>query len=494
MAYCYSSNLLHFTPMELLQPVSSSWSITSSSAPPEDRRRSLPAESAKKNFNFEGLLKKSKGELSKILRTEAAVIAIEGKARSSKFNNLWPRAVLEALDNSIAGNRWESALKIFALLRKQNWYRPKGQTYARLLTMLGKCRQPEHASSLFRTMISEGFNPTLDVYTSLVGAFGYSGLFDEVMSIIDEMKAISDCKPDVFTYTILIGCCSKLRRFDLIPSLLAEMSYLGIESTSVTYNTLIDGYGKAGLVNEMENCLSLMLESGSCVPDIFTLNSILSAFGHRRRISEMEKRYIEFQHMGIDPDLTTFNILIKSYGKSGMYEKMIRILNFMKKRCFSPTTITFNTLIECFGKGGKIDEMEYYFRLMKMEGIKPNSITYCSLVSGFSKAGLVEKVPFLIREIENSDVFLDTPFFNSVINAYGEAGDIEIMKEMFLLMKEKKCDPDYVTFATMIKAYNSRSMDVDAQELELKLVELKSEIMLNGVMKQNHKIHAWRRG
>ncbi|KAH0465312.1 hypothetical protein IEQ34_005415 [Dendrobium chrysotoxum] len=480
--------------MELHSITSSSWSITSPFAIRGERRRSLPVFSAKKSSNFEGPLKTSKGELSRILRTEAAVIGIERKARSSKFNNLWPRAVLEALDDSIASNRWDSALKIFALLRKQHWYRPKGQTYARLLMMLGKCRQPEHASSLFRTMLSEGFNPTLDVYTSLVGAFGHSGLFDEAISTIDEMKTISDCKPDAFTYTILIGCCTKLQRFDLIPSLLAEMSYLGIQCTVVTYNTIIDGYGKAGLLEEMENSLTLMLECGSCVPDIFTLNSIISAYGDSRRISEMEKWYIEFQHMGIDPDLTTFNILINSYGKIGKYEKMNKIMNFMKKRYFSPSLVTFNTLIECFGKARKVDKMEYYFRLMKTQGIKPNSITYCSLVSGYAKAELVEKVPFLIREIENTDVVLDTTFFNSVINAYGQAGYIDIMKEMFWLMKENKCNPDYITFATMIKAYNGMSMDVEAQELKDKMLKLKSEIMVDGVIPQNHKIQTWRGG
>ncbi|KAK8921630.1 Pentatricopeptide repeat-containing protein [Platanthera zijinensis] len=448
---------------------------TSPIASPAARRRSLYVVFAKKRPRLEGFPQKSKDELSKILRTEAAVLGIERKAGSSKFNNLWPRAVLEALDDSIATNRWESALKIFQLLRKQHWYRPRGQTYARLLTMLGKCKQPEHASSVFTIILSEGFNPTLDVYTSLVGAFGHNGLFDEAISIIDGMKTISDCKPDAYTYTILIGCCGKFKRFDLIPSLLAEMTYLGIECTSVTYNTIIDGYGKAGLLEEMESSLSLMLESGSCLPDIFTLNSIISAYGDRRRIDEMEKWYIEFQHMGIDPDLTTFNILINSYGKAGIYEKMIKVIVFMKKRYFSPTTVTFNTIIECYGKAGEIDKMEYYFRLMKIQGIKPNSITYCSLVSGYTKADLLKKIPFIIRETENNDVVLDTPFFNSVINGYGQAGEIQIMKEMFLLMKEKKCKPDYITFATMIKAYNDLGMDVDDQELEDKLLELKSK-------------------
>ncbi|KAJ8511202.1 hypothetical protein OPV22_001636 [Ensete ventricosum] len=457
--------------------LSSSWRLDlylSPVIPPAKRwrrncRPPFSVRAARRSAASKGLQKDAKRNLSRILRTEAAVLGVERKAGSAKYTRLWPRAVLEALDDSISDNRWESALKIFGLLRRQHWYQPKPQTYARLLTMLGKCRQPDHATSLFRVMLSEGLKPTLDVYTSLVGAYGHSGLLDEAIHTIDEMKTISDCRPDAYTYTILINCCCKLRCFDLVPSLLAEMSYLGIESNTVTHNTIIDGYGKAGMLEEMEDHLSSMLESGKCLPDIFTMNSFIWAYGSVGRVEEMERWYDEFQHMGVDPDLQTFNILIKSYGKAGMYGKMVLVMNYMKKRFFSPDTVTFNIIIECFGRAGNIEKMENFFRLMKIQGVKPNSVTYCSLVSGYSKANLLEKVPTIIRQTENTDVVLDTPFFNCVISAYGQAREVKIMEEMFTLMKEKNCTPDTITFATMIHAYNAIGMYEAAKELESKM-------------------------
>lgn len=59
-----------------------------------------------------GIQRQPKKELSRILRTDAAIEAIERKANSKKYNKLWPRAVLEALDDAIKENRWESALKV----------------------------------------------------------------------------------------------------------------------------------------------------------------------------------------------------------------------------------------------------------------------------------------------------------------------------------------------------------------------------------------------
>ncbi|XP_042393838.1 pentatricopeptide repeat-containing protein At3g53170-like isoform X1 [Zingiber officinale] len=476
------------SPLELAAFAWSSSASSSSSCsldPCPSRRisqRNLYVRAAKRRRNArKGPQQNARLDLSRILRTEAAVLGVERKAGSAKFTRLWPRAVLEALDNSISANQWESALKgfcilqIFGLVRRQHWYQPISRTYARLLTMLGKCRQPDHATSLFRVMLSEGLKPTLDVYTSLVGAYGHSGLLDKAISTLEEMNAISDCEPDAHTYTVLISSCCKLRRFELIPQLLMEMSYLGIEPNTVTHNTIIDGYGKARMLEEMESHLSTMLETGKCLPDIYTMNSFVWAYGNNGRIEDMEKWYDEFQHMGIEPDIQTFNILIKSYGKVAMFEKMGLVMNFMKKRFFSPDTVTFNIIIACFGRVGNIEKMEYYFRLMKIQGVKPNSVTYCSVISGYNKAGLLEKVPAIVRQTENTDVVLDAPFFNSVIAAYGQARELKIMEEMFALMKEKNCVPDSVTFATMIRAYSDMGMHEVSKKLEDQMYALESK-------------------
>lgn len=416
------------------------------------------------------LQKQPKKELSRILRTEAAVKSIERKANSNKYHNLLPKAVLEALDEAIRGNRWESALKIFSLLRKQHWYEPRSQTYTKLLVMLGKCKQPKQASFLFEILKMDGLKPTIDAYTALVSAYGLSGLFDEAFSTLESMKLVPNCKPDVYTYSILIKCCVKLSRFDLIEDILAEMSYMGVESSIVTYNTIIDGYGKAGLFEEMDKTLTDLINSENCVPDIFTFNSFLGAYGNFGKIKEMEKCFDEFQVMGINPDIKTFNILIRSYGKAGIYEKMNSVLEYMKKRCYSPTIVTYNIIIEAFGNSKNIEKMDEFFLKMKHQGMKPNAITYCSLVRGYSKSELWEKVDSILKQVENSDVVLDTPFFNCAISAYGQAGDVDYMYKLFLMMRERNCKPDYITFVTMIQAYNALGMTEAAIEVENKMI------------------------
>ncbi|KAM7264404.1 hypothetical protein ACFE04_002087 [Oxalis oulophora] len=426
--------------------------------------------SSKNPASSTGLQRETKKQLSRILWTDAAVKAIERKANSKKYKNLWPKPVLEALDEAIRYKLWESALKIFGLLRQQHWYEPRCQTYTKLLMMLGKCKQPDKATILFEVMVSEGLKPTIDVYTALVSAYGESGLLDKAILTIEDMKSVADCKPDVFTYSILIKSCCKIRRFDVVRRILDEMSYMGIECNTVTFNTIIDGYGKSRMLEEMENTLMDMIETGKCLPDIFTLNSVIGAYGNFGQVETMEKWYDEFQLMKIKPDIQTFNIMIRSYGRAGMYKKMTSVMEFMEKRFFTPTVVTHNIVVDAFGQAGHVDLMDEYFKRMKHLGLKPNSITYCSLVSGYSKSGQIMKVDSILRQVENSDILLDTPLYNSIISAFGKCGDIEKMEETFLAMKERQCRPDHITFATMTQAYEAHDMTDAIIELEMKRI------------------------
>ncbi|XVE78094.1 hypothetical protein DITRI_Ditri13aG0116200 [Diplodiscus trichospermus] len=187
----------------------------------------------------------SKKAISVILRREATKALIEKKGGSNNSKKLLPRTVLEALHERITALRWESALKVFELLREQIWYRPNSAMYIKLLVMLGKCKQPEKAHDLFQAMIDEGCVMNREAYTALLSAYSRSGLFDKAFSLLGEMKDTPNCNPDVQTYSILIKSCLQVFAFDKVQALLSDMASQGIRPNTVTYNTLIDAYGKA---------------------------------------------------------------------------------------------------------------------------------------------------------------------------------------------------------------------------------------------------------
>ncbi|CAN6554230.1 unnamed protein product [Malus baccata var. baccata] len=405
----------------------------------------------------------SRKAISVILRREATKALIEKKKKGSK--RLLPKTVLEALHERITALRWESALKVFELLQEQLWYRPNAAVYVKLIVMLGKCKQPEKAHELFEAMIEEGCDVNTESYTALVSAYGRSGLFHKAFSLLERMKTTPDCQPDVHTYSILIKSCLQVFAYDKVQALLSDMEVQGIRPNTITYNTLIDAYGKSKRFAEMESTLVEMLSEQDCEPDVWTMNSVLRAFGNSGQIETMEKCFERFQSAGIQANIMTFNILLDSYGKAGKYEKMSAVMEYMQKYHYSWTIVTYNVVIDAFGRAGDLKQMEYLFRLMRSERIKPSCVTLCSLVRAYGLAGKPEKIEGVLRFVENSDVMLDTVFFNCLVDAYGRMGCFAEMKGVLEIMEQKGCRPDKVTYRTMIKAYSTNKMIGHVKEL-----------------------------
>ncbi|KAL6310562.1 hypothetical protein AAG906_015300 [Vitis piasezkii] len=368
----------------------------------------------------------SKKAISVILRREATKAVIEKKRGPNNSKKLLPRTVLEALHERITALRWESALKVFELLREQLWYRPNSGIYIKLIVMLGKCKQPEKAHALFLSMIDEGCVVNHEAYTALLSAYSRSGLFDKAFSLLEKMKNTPDCQPDVHTYSVLIKSCLQVVAFDKVPVLLSDMANQGIKPNTVTYNTLIDAYGKAkDGIDTLGNA-----SRRKCEPDVWTMNSTLRAFGSSGQIETMEKCYEKFQSAGIEPNIKTFNILLDSYGKAEKYEKMSAVMEYMQN------TISHGQL------AGDLKQMEYLFRLMRSERIKPSCVTLCSLVRAYGRAGKAEKLGCFAAGLLCRD------------------------ERVLEMMKKKGCKPDKITYRTMIKAYKIGGMTSCAKELQ----------------------------
>ncbi|KAK3405948.1 hypothetical protein EUGRSUZ_K02161 [Eucalyptus grandis] len=408
----------------------------------------------------------SQKAVSVILRREATKALIEKKRGPTNSRKLLPRTVLEALHERITALRWESALKVFELLREQLWYRPNPATYVKLIVMLGKCKQPEKAHELFQAMIDEGCVANHESYTALLSAYSRSGLFDKAFLILEQMKSTRGCQPDVHTYSILIKSCLQVFAYDKVQDLLSDMEAEGIKPNTITYNTLIDSYGKAKMFAEMESRIAEMLRQPDCEPDVWTMNSTLRAFGGSGQIGTMEKCYEKFQSAGIQPNIRTFNILLDSFAKAGNYEKMSAVMEYMQKYQYSWTSVTYNVLIDAFGRACDLKQMEHLFRLMQSERIKPNCVTLCSLVRAYGQTGKADKIKGVLRFIDNSDVMLDTVFFNCLVDAFGRMECFAEMKDVLEMMKQKGCKPDKITYRTMVKAYSNSGMMSHVKELQ----------------------------
>ncbi|KAL8138082.1 hypothetical protein V2J09_004083 [Rumex salicifolius] len=390
------------------------------------------------------------------------------KKKIDRKNNAtaWVSTVTEALAELIQKKLWLEALEVFETLREQPFYQPKEGTYMKLLVLLGKSRQPERARQLFNTMVEEELEPTPELYTALLAAYCRSNLIDEAFTVLEEMKALPICQPDVFTYSTLIKPCVDAGRFEQVEALYEEMEERSIMPNTVTQNIVLSGYGKAGKYDQMEKVLSGMLLSTTCRPDVWTMNTIIALFGNKGQIEVMERWYEKFRDFGIEPETRTFNILIGAYGKKRMYDKMSSVMEYMRKLKFPWTTSTYNNIIEAFADVGDATNMETAFKQMRAEGMRADTKTFCCLIRGFANAGLFHQVVSMTQLAGKMDIPENTSFYNAVIGACAKAEDLIEMERVYKRMKDKHCSPDSATYSIMMEAYEKVGMTDKIYDLE----------------------------
>ncbi|CAN6470385.1 unnamed protein product [Victoria cruziana] len=389
----------------------------------------------------------------------------------------WVPTVTECLAERIGKMQWQEALEVFQVLKEQPFYEPKAGTYMKLFVLLGKFGQPYRALELFDEMVEEGCEPTTELYTALLSAYCRSNILDDAFAVLNKMKTLPLCQPDVFTYSTLIKACVEASEFGLVHSLFKEMSEREIIPNTVTQNIVLGGYGRAGEYDKMEQVLNEMLESTSSKPDVWTMNIVLGVFANTGQIEMMEHWYERFRDIGIEPETRTFNILMGAYGKKKMYEKMTAVMEYMRKMSYPWTTATYNNVIEAFADAGDVRNMEGAFEQMRSEGMKADTKTFCCLINGYGSAGLFHKVVSSIQLAERLDVVMNTSFFNSVISACAKAKDLMEMERVYQRMKEKQCRPDDATYSMIMQAYQEEGMHDRVYDLD----QERSKMLSNSV-------------
>ncbi|KAL2327502.1 hypothetical protein Fmac_020929 [Flemingia macrophylla] len=396
--------------------------------------------------------------------TENALKKKKKKDRK-KSAKVWVHSLPEVLSYRIHKKNWVAALELFDMLREQPYYQPREDTYMKLIVLLGKSGQPHLAHQLFNSIHEDGCEST-ELYTALISTYCQNKLVDEAFLILDEMRNLPCCQPDIFTYSTLIKALVDALKFEMVELLYDEMGKRSIMPNTATHNIVVSGYGKAGRFDQMEKIVSSMMESTTCKPDVWTMNAVISSFRDKGQIDMMEKWYEKFCSLGIQPQRSTFNILIAAYGNKRMYDKMSSVMQCMRKAKCPWTTTTYNNVIEAFVTVGDTENMECAFDQMCAEGLKADTKTFCCLINGYANAGIFHKVISSVSLAEKLRIHVNTSFFNAVISASAKEDALMEMERFFSQMKEKECQPDSTTYSIMIEAYRKESMNDKIHYLE----------------------------
>jgi len=275
-------------------------------------------------------------------------------------------------------------------------------------------------------------------WNMLISMFSQHGLAVHCLSMFMEMCSLG-FKPNFMTYGSVLSACANISSLEWGAHLHARI--LRMEHSLDLYlgNGLIDMYAKCG-------CLELA-------------RRVFDRVGERNQVSWTcliagvaqfglgEDAFTLFNQMRLDfvvlDDFTLATILgVCSGQKYAAPGKLIH--GYSIKSGMESSVPVGNAIIRMYAKCGDAEKARLAFRLMPLRDI----ISWTTMINVFSQDGDID----MARQCFDTMTERNVITWNSMLSTYVQHGFTEEGMKLYVLMRSKAVKPDWVTFATSIRA------------------------------------------
>ncbi|KAG8368731.1 hypothetical protein BUALT_Bualt15G0076500 [Buddleja alternifolia] len=249
-------------------------------------------------------------------------------------------------------NRAEELLRE---VKVQCGFSPDVVTYTSVICGYCKFGKMENAATLLDEMINNGIRPNLFTFNVIIDGFGKKGLV-ALASKMYERMVDGCCYPDVVTFTSLIDGHCRLGELEQGMKLWNEMNERKVSPNVYTFSILISALCKENRLNEARDLLRQLNWREDIVPPPFIYNPVIDGFCKAGNVDEANAIVAEMEAKGCIHDKMTFTILILGHCMKGrMFEAIGMYYKMLSVGC-APDNITISSLISCLRKAGMARE------------------------------------------------------------------------------------------------------------------------------------------
>ncbi|KAG8092055.1 hypothetical protein GUJ93_ZPchr0012g21970 [Zizania palustris] len=295
-----------------------------------------------------------------------------------------------------------------------------------LTDMYAKAMDVENASRVLK-IDPGGWNVVSG--TSLIDGYIETDCVKEAFGIYVELQR-QGVKPNGFTFSSMIKGCAMQAQLEQGVQLHAQAIKTSFIRDSFVGSTLVDMYGKCGLIS-LSNQLFNEMEYQTDIAWSAVIN-VFAHHGHGREAIEAFDRMID---SGIRPNHITFVSLLTACSHSGLVDKGLKYFYSMKDaHGIEPKEEHYSCIIDMYGRAGRLAEAEKFISEMS---VNPNAYGWCSLLGacrmrGNKELGEVAAQNLMKLEPDNTGVHV------SLSGIYASLGQWEDVKTVRKMMRDSK--------------------------------------------------------
>ncbi len=330
-------------------------------------------------------------------------------------------------------------------------YRPDIFHYTAVLMAHAKARDSSGLDEWFGNMIADGVEPDRHVYNVLLEDRVRRGMFEDVASIVEEMRT-RQLSPSAETYTTIITGFTK--RGDPV---MAETYYKkalreGVKPDRQMVATLMAAHSSVGSWKGVIRAFDYLASSDDRQfrPRIDVYNILLKAYTLVG--SPFEVVSAVFQKMleaGVRPIAHTFSILIKSAVDSGQMDVAMRVfveLDSLAQTWETGIKVNVYALTILMGgylrQGDRTKAKEIYDEML-LRGISPSSVTYGLILRAYISEDRQENIQLALDFMKSLKESPDRSQ-NWLLTSYSRFSGFEDIYSPLMTLFARKANPEQV--------------------------------------------------
>ncbi|GFQ03331.1 putative pentatricopeptide repeat-containing protein at2g01510 [Phtheirospermum japonicum] len=325
--------------------------------------------------------------------------------------------------------------------------RPDFVTFATLLSGCDEMITERDVGQLHAQIARFGFDADLAVCNSLLDSYCKSKSLDLAFRLFNEMKA-----RDTITFNTMITGCSKEGLVEGAVNLFSEMQNYGFRPSDFTFAAVLRACIRPNstATNTLGQQVHGLIVKANFVRDVFVCNALLDFYSKHDYVENMSKFFDEMPEL----DGVSYNIIITSYAWNGKLDECLSLFKELRLTNFSRRNYPFATMLSLAAIAQGIEMGKQIHAQTTLTNADLEIQVANALIDMYAKCG---KFP------EANTLFKKLPCKNSVswtamISAHVQQGLNDEALDLFNEMRRDNIRGDQATFASTIKALSNLAL------------------------------------
>lgn len=325
----------------------------------------------------------------------------------------------------------DEAINMFNKMREQG-YHGNNLTFIFTLKASAKVMDVISGKKVHDLAMKLGFESYLYVCNSLVFMYASCGALDLARQVFDEMS-----ERDLVSWNSLICGYSQCNKFKDVLSLFDAMKAANVKADAVTMVKVLLACSHLSDWDMADSSVKYIVHNKVGI-DVYLGNTLIDIYGRRGLV---ELAWAVFDNMS-ERNVVTWNSMIMGYSKAGNFKTARRLFDEMPIR----DAISWTSIIVGCCQANLFSDAIRTFQEMMAAKVKPDEITVSSVLSACAHTGMLNVGKAVHEYVHQQGVKLDIYAGNALIDMYCKCGSVKMAMEVFHDMKEK----DSVSWTSII--------------------------------------------